>query len=893
MTEPNIIQHIDLHQSPLKNVVTIKSQLTPLTVSSGNTTPINSQANCNLNFDNIAKIVQKNSPQETVVKQYNPQPLQNVCKENSDIRAGTLSNLTAIINTVDTAANSCFDRETPTPSIIKEYKHNIIKMIDESVSGRNYPMKSHIKDNSGKNILQNGNSNSNSSNNLLSNVNDINTNDNDNKTKTFSYYLQQNTNTFFNDKDADKAQNCKVNKLPQQIQEQEEENEQFNYCNSNMNMNSKFKYDINEKNDYNSETVKENYFNKEFDYQLTKKFNSRNNNSNNSNNNPNRLKGTTTNNNMNSTNNKMMFNINSNMNIVSPNYIDYNKSNTNDQHHFNQKLKHHIGNQINQAFNQTNQLVNQYSNKTNGMYNINCTKGDEMMAIQHKMSQMHFGQDIDPTNNCSYWNQPNMDPNSIHSYNLMKMQLGINNNNPFQEIYNNNPYATNQKPNYNHNDYIQNQQLFQINPFGVGNHFNNNYSLTGNFNPNSQHNQFPIAKNKLKTQSQSINNLNISELIKNSNAICKDQSNCRLLQKKIEEDPSITQEIIENAFDNVIEMIIDPFGNYLIQKLFDYMQHEQFCQLMALIQTDIYQICCNSFGTRVIQKLIDFLTTETLIQTFVTLIRSIIKDIMQDINGGHVLLKSIELANPSALKVIYNEICLNIVFIASHKHGCCVLQKSIERAHPITKQQLVSYLLMNCRKLILDQCGNYIIQYIITLQDEVIQSKIADQLSSDILAYSKQKYSSNVVEKCFECCNHQICNKLLLAMKNDKICIELLFDKFGNYVLQKALVRADEETQQFILTAIAPSLEKLKKYPFGVKLYFKLLNTYAILSSVMLYKTNLSQKDCYVESFGAEVEVEGGDGEEVEEDNGDECLEGYNDSYNNGNFYPNANTMNK
>ena len=74
-------------------------------------------------------------------------------------------------------------------------------------------------------------------------------------------------------------------------------------------------------------------------------------------------------------------------------------------------------------------------------------------------------------------------------------------------------------------------------------------------------------------------------------------------------------------------------------------------------------------------------------------------------------------------------------------------------------------------------------------------------------------------------------------MKNDEhIILSILFNKFGNYVLQKTLQRADKETQQSILEIIAPHLSNLKNYSFGMKLYSKLIINYNYLGSVILTK---------------------------------------------------------
>jgi hypothetical protein len=342
-----------------------------------------------------------------------------------------------------------------------------------------------------------------------------------------------------------------------------------------------------------------------------------------------------------------------------------------------------------------------------------------------------------------------------------------------------------------------------------------------------------------------INNMSLSDLIKNSDVICKDQSGCRLLQKKIDEQPEIALKILNVCFEKIIEIITDSFGNYLVQKLYDFMNEEKFLQLIALIKFDIYHICINSFGTRAIQKLIDYLKTENLMKNFLNLIKPIVKGIIVDINGSHILLKLVDLKNNLVNKCIFEEIKENILSISMHKHGCCVLQKCIEKTNSDDKgkDKLIESLINNCKVLISDQCGNYIIQFIISLKNEKINEKIVSVLITNLEDYSKQKFSSNVVEKILECCSNKICQKIIDVLKyNDKIILGILFDKFGNYVLQKALQRSDEPTQHHILGIMAPHLYKLKNYSFGLKLYSKLIITYSYLGTAILTK-NENQDD--------------------------------------------------
>ena len=184
-----------------------------------------------------------------------------------------------------------------------------------------------------------------------------------------------------------------------------------------------------------------------------------------------------------------------------------------------------------------------------------------------------------------------------------------------------------------------------------------------------------------------------------------------------------------------------------------------------------------------------------------------------------------------------------------NKHGCCVIQKCIEKANENEKNMIINNLIKNCQILITDQCGNYIIQFIITLKNDLIIDKIIDILIINIEEYSKQKYSSNVVEKCLELSNDNSCEKIINSLKNENIIINILFNKFGNYVLQKALQRSDLNTQQYFLSIIAPHLYKLKNYSFGLKLYSKLIITYSYLGSIVLSKNDDNYNNNNINNF--------------------------------------------
>ena len=62
---------------------------------------------------------------------------------------------------------------------------------------------------------------------------------------------------------------------------------------------------------------------------------------------------------------------------------------------------------------------------------------------------------------------------------------------------------------------------------------------------------------------------------------------------------------------------------------------------------------------------------------------------------------------------------------------------------------------------------------------------------------------------------------------------KMLFDLYGNYVVQKALLYCDVYSKNQLLYKIAPLLEELKTLNFGLKLYHKLTIKYPCLLNIV------------------------------------------------------------
>ncbi|KAE9599343.1 putative armadillo-like helical protein [Lupinus albus] len=123
--------------------------------------------------------------------------------------------------------------------------------------------------------------------------------------------------------------------------------------------------------------------------------------------------------------------------------------------------------------------------------------------------------------------------------------------------------------------------------------------------------------------------------------IAKDQYGCRFLQRMFDEGtPEDVQVIFNEIIDHVVELMVNPFGNYLMQKLLDVCSEEQRMQIILMVTGEKGQlvgISLNIHGTRVVQKLIETLKTWQQISLVVSALEPGFLALIKDLNGNHVV----------------------------------------------------------------------------------------------------------------------------------------------------------------------------------------------------------------------------------------------------------------
>lgn len=78
------------------------------------------------------------------------------------------------------------------------------------------------------------------------------------------------------------------------------------------------------------------------------------------------------------------------------------------------------------------------------------------------------------------------------------------------------------------------------------------------------------------------------------------------------------------------------------------------------------------------------------------------------------------------------------VDIATHRHGCCVLQHCIKFSMENSQEKLVKEICKHGFSLAQDPYGNYVIQYIIELQIPSAMAKLTPQFKGNYVILSTQ-----------------------------------------------------------------------------------------------------------------------------------------------------------
>ena len=306
--------------------------------------------------------------------------------------------------------------------------------------------------------------------------------------------------------------------------------------------------------------------------------------------------------------------------------------------------------------------------------------------------------------------------------------------------------------------------------------------------------------------------------------LCKDQHGCRYLQRKLEDgDADAIQIIFSETCPHIVELMTDPFGNYLCQKLFEHCDQLQRTTLIATASPALPIIAHNQHGTRALQKMIEYVQTDEQVDMIIHSLSHAVVELVQDLNGNHVIQKCLTRLGAERSQFIYDAVASECVIVGTHRHGCCVLQRCIDHAQGAQRAQLIARITRCAFDLVQDPFGNYVVQYILDLNERGFTTPLCENFGGRVVALSKQKFSSNVIEKCLRTADDETKRLLVDEMLIGNELEKMLRDSFANYVVQTALEHADLQSRERLTDAIRPILPSIKSTPHGRRIAGKIV----------------------------------------------------------------------
>jgi len=296
--------------------------------------------------------------------------------------------------------------------------------------------------------------------------------------------------------------------------------------------------------------------------------------------------------------------------------------------------------------------------------------------------------------------------------------------------------------------------------------------------------------------------------------LAKSESGSRFVQTKVN-NPRFLKVFFQEMKKRLPELMTDNFGHYAVEALFKHCSSNQRITLLQNLGPNLPNVACHKQGSFSVQSLINAVSTRDEISLLKEYLKRDLPRIILSCPGHYVILRFISRFGWPCASFICDKLATNVVGFATDHYGLRVMKAVFDSVHPKEQlQKLFESVVEHTNTLAENQYGNYIIQHLLDIAPKDITDDMKLKMMGRYVRYSKQKFSSNVVEHCLKHSSQEhpkvwcrrIVEELLTAVK------ELISDKYGNYCLQTSLklISNEPELVQLFVSTVKPHLDSLR-----------------------------------------------------------------------------------
>ncbi|KAK3387025.1 armadillo-type protein [Podospora didyma] len=304
-----------------------------------------------------------------------------------------------------------------------------------------------------------------------------------------------------------------------------------------------------------------------------------------------------------------------------------------------------------------------------------------------------------------------------------------------------------------------------------------------------------------------------------------DQQASIFLQQKLKVGtPEQKYDIVEAIVAQAYPLMVNRFGNFLVQRCFEHGTPEQVIKIAEAIRGNTLNLSMDPFGCHVVQKAFDSVPEEYKAVMVHELLRRIPETVIHRY-ACHVWQKLFELRwteSPPQIMRYVNESLRGMWHdVALGETGSLVVQNIFENCLEEDKRPCIEEVLANINIVAHGQFGNWCIQHICEHGAPADRSRAIDHVIRYAAEYSMDQFASKVVEKCLKISGPEFLGRYL-----DRVCegrvdrpriplIDIASDQYGNYLIQYILTHANPQHREMVAAHIRKHMVSLRGSKFG------------------------------------------------------------------------------